>query len=598
VENVEIAAVLDEVADLLDIQGENPFRVRAYRNAVRTIRNLTRPLSEMLALGEDLKELPGVGVDIAGYIAELLETGHLKRLQQLESKVPAGVVELMRIPGVGPKRARLLYDALGIRSLSDLKRAVAAGEVEELKGFGPKTVASIRRGLRESGRGPVRVRLADADQFVHALLAYMRASPDVKRIEAAGSYRRRQDTVGDIDLLAVGGEPGLIMQRFTSFPDVARVPAAGRIRGTVILKSGLQVDLRIVTAAAYGSALQYLTGSKAHSIAVRALAVKRGLRISEYGVFRRATAGASGRRIGGTEESDVYDAVSMAWVPPELRENRGEVEAALAHELPRLIEPRDIRGDLQMHSTWSDGNDSIETMAFAALARGYQYICITDHSRAVTVAHGLGVTQLKRQRQEITTVRRKLHGRMHLLHGVEVDILRDGTLDLPDADLHRLDVVIASVHSHMTLAKTAMTERVLSAIAHPAVDILGHPTGRVINERAPYQLDVEAVLRAAREHDVAVELNAQPYRLDLTDIWVRRAKQLGVRVAINTDAHTAASLEFMRYGVDQARRGWLEPQDVLNTLSLPALLAWLHRRRSPPVRAGRMRLTRTPATAS
>ncbi|HEX6135527.1 MAG TPA: DNA polymerase/3'-5' exonuclease PolX [Longimicrobiales bacterium] len=579
-ENVEIASALSEVADLLDIEGDNPFRVRAYRTAVRTISSLTRPLAEMVAAGEDLAELPGIGHDIAGHITELVTTGHLKRLDDLERKVPASLAELMRIEGLGPRRARLLYEQLGIRSIAQLERAIREGSVAELKGFGGKTVAKLLAGVRALRSRPARFKLSDADQYVRPLLAYMRSAPGVERVEAAGSYRRRAETVGDIDLLVICAQPAAVMRHFTEYAEVARVEAAGRTRGTVFLKAGLQVDLRIMPATCYGAALHYFTGSRPHNIAVRALGVKHGLRISEYGVFRRGRAGGRPRRIGGAEEADVFDAVGMDPVPPELRENRGEIEAALEHRLPTLLELGDIRGDLQMHSTWSDGQESIETMAFAAVERGYEYICITDHSHAARIAGGLDPDQLAAQAQEITAVRRRLHGRLHLFHGMEVDILRDGTLDLADEHLDTLDLVIVSVHSHLNLARSAMTDRIIRALHHPAADVLGHPTGRIINGRAPCAIDLEAVLRAAAELDVAVEINAQPDRLDLDDLWARRARDLGVLLVVNTDAHSAASLGFMRYGVDQARRGWIRSQDVLNTRSLDDLTAWLGRRAS------------------
>jgi DNA polymerase (family 10) len=593
-ENVEIAAALSKVADLLDIQGGNPFKVRAYRTAVRTIGNLTRPLSELVAEGADLQELPGIGKDMAGYIVELLTTSHLHRLDALAKQVPAGLVELMRVEGLGPRKARRLHDELGVRTLDDLARALDTGRLEELAGFGAKTAANLRRALDELRSRPARTRLSEADQLVRPLLGWMRGAPGIERLEAAGSYRRRAETVGDVDLLAICARPAPVMERFTDYPDVLRVEAAGRTRGTVVLRAGLKVDLRILPRPCYGAALHYFTGSKAHNIAVRKLGVARGLRISEYGVFRVTKGKGKGRRIGGAEEEDVFRAVGMAWVPPELRENRGEIEAALAGRLPKLVELADIRGDLQCHSDWTDGHDTIEAMARSAIERGYQYLAITDHSRAVAMAGGLTPAKLERQWKEIAGVRRKLGDRLRLLRGLEVDILRDGRLDLPDSHLRQLDVVVVAVHSHFGLSRAAQTERVIKAIAHPGVHILAHPTGRILNEREPIELDVEAVLAAAAAHGVAVELNAQPDRLDLSDVYVRRAKELGARVVVNSDAHWAGTLGFMRCGVDQARRGWLEAGDLLNTLPLAQLEAWLARRRAP-ARAAR---TRPPAAST
>lgn len=601
-DNVEIARALNEMADLLDIQGANPFRVRAYRNAVRTITNLTRPLSEMVEDGADLEELPGVGHDIAAYITELCKTGRLEQVEELEQLVPPSLALLLRLEGVGPRRAKLLHDELKIETVEALADAVAAGKVEALRGFGAKMAERIARAIQDLEKHTGRFLLSDADQVVRPLLDYMRRAQAIQRVEPAGSYRRRLETVGDVDLLAISPKPAAAMEHFTSYPDVARVEAAGRTRGAVMLKSGLHVDLRILPKQSYGAALHYFTGSKPHNIAVRRLGVDRGLRISEYGVFRvgrRAAAktakaakpakGGRGRkatkstakprRIGGTDEQDVFRAVGMAWVPPELRENRGEIEAALAGKLPKLITEKSIRGDLQMHSDWTDGHDTIEEMAEAARAREYEYIAITDHSKAVTVAGGLTTRRFRAQSKEIARVQRRVPS-IRILRGAEIDILRDGTLDAPDELLYELDVVVASVHSYMKLSKTQMTERLLRAIAHPAVHILGHPTGRLINKREPYEIDVEAVLGAAAEHGVAIELNAQPDRLDLNDVYVRRAKEMGVTIAINTDAHSTEELGWRRFGVDHARRAWLEPPDVLNALRLGQLEKWLRRRRT------------------
>lgn len=443
-----------------------------------------------------------------------------------------------------------------------------------------------------------------SDQLVRPLLEYMRSAPGVERIEASGSYRRRRETVGDIDLLAICPESEPVMRHFTRYEERERVLAAGKTRGTIVLKSGLHVDLRIVGRRAYGAALHYFTGSKAHNIAVRRLGLERGLRISEYGVYRVAKpnrgrtrgasakpAGAGGRGgkarwIAGEREEEVFKAVGMAWVPPELREDSGEVEAALENRLPELVEPSDIRGDLQMHTTWTDGTSSVEAMARGCLERGYKYLAITDHSKAMAMTKGLGPKQLKKQWAEIDRAQRKVKG-VEILKGLEVDILRDGSLDLSDEYLDQLDLVVVSVHSHMRLSRAKMTDRVIKAISHPGVHILGHPTGRIINRRNPYDIDIEAVLAAAAESGVAIELNPTPDRLDLDHVHVRRAKELGVPVVINTDAHSAETLRFMDYGVEQARRGWIEPGDVLNTRSLRDLRSWLKARRHPPAKRRR-----------
>lgn len=583
-ENIEIAQVLTEVADLLEIEGANPFRVRAYRNVVRTVEGLTRPLARMVEAGEDLTELPGIGSEMAHHITELVTTGRLGLLEEIYSRVPPTLAELTKLDGLGPKRTRKLWEQLGVTTVDELEAALDAGRVETLEGFGQKTAERIRQSIADYRKHVGRFRLADADQFVRPLLEYMRGAPGIEEMEVAGSYRRRRETVGDIDLLVVCEDPLPVMRHFTSYPRVARVDRSGETRGTVILQSGLQVDLRILPRRSYGAALHYFTGSKEHNIAVRKLGVQRGLRISEYGVFRvppdareEDLGPEEGERVGGEREEDVFRAVGMAWVPPELRENRGEVEAALAARLPKLVTLRDIRGDLQMHSTWSDGKNTIEEMARACFEMGYEYMALTDHSRAVTVAGGLGPEDLEAQWEEIEAVRERVPG-IAIFKSMEVDIRKDGSLDLPDRYLERLDLVLVSVHSYMDLDKAAMTERIIRAIAHPEVDILAHPTGRLINRREPYEVDMEAVLQAAAEHDVAVELNANPERLDLNDVHVFRARELGVKIAISTDAHSVDNLRFMAYGVDQARRGWLEKGDVLNALSLAQFRRWLARK--------------------
>lgn len=591
-ENTEIARALTGIADLLEIRGENRFKIRAYRRAVRTVQGLTRPLAAMVSAGADLTTLPGIGREIARHITELVETGETQRLADLEREMPATLGDLMDLEGIGPKRARQLHDELGIRTVADLRGAIERGEVAGLHGFGASTVEAIRRSL-DRPRGPVRFRLADAEPLVEALLEWMRSAPDVERIEAAGSYRRRAETIGDIDLLAICEDPIPVMAHFIEWEGVSRVVSRGGTRGSVVLAAGLQVDLRIVPRESYGAALHYFTGSKAHNVAVRALGVSNGLRISEYGVFRIAgsdadgdTAGSestagrsptSGERIGGVTEAEIFASVGLRFVPPELREDRGEIAAAREDSLPSLIELADIRGDLHMHSTWSDGRDSIEAMVRGCIDRGYAYMAITDHSPALSMARGLTTDRLERQWREIDSVRDACP-QIRIFRGMEVDILADGSLDLPGAWLERLDIVIVSVHSGMRMPGEQMTARVLRALDNPHVDVLAHPTGRLINEREPYEIDVEAVLRAAAARGVAVELNARPHRLDLKDVHVRRARELGVPILIDTDAHGVGGLRYMRYGIDQARRGWLRSRDVLNTRSAEEFAQWLGRR--------------------
>ena len=585
-ENVEIARVLNEYADLLDIQGESPFRVRAYRNAAQTVTGLSQPVAQFIEAGEDLRQLPGIGSSMAEHIKEILDTGTLAGLEEVRRELPPTLTELMQLQHLGPKRAKTLHDALGISSVSELAAAIDAGKVEALPGFGKKSAANLRRAIEEFERRTKRFLLADADQLVQPLLRYLRQAPGVVELEAAGSYRRRQETVGDIDILATCEDPQPVMQHFQSYRDVERVEMAGTTRGTVVLRSGLKVDLRIVPRRSYGAAQHYFIGSKAHNVAVRKLGVERGLRINEYGIFRIPKGKKAeeldkeeGERIGGEREKDVFRAVGLAWVPPELREDRGEIQAARRRQLPQLISLDDIRADLQMHSQWSDGAHTIEAMARACRDRGYEYCAITDHSQSTRVAGGLDAAGFRRQWEEIEAIRQRLDG-IVLLKGVELDILPDGSLDLPDEVLEGFDIVLIAVHSQLNMPKARMTRRVVKALSHPAVDILAHPTGRQIQKRPPVDIDLEEVFQAAKEHDVALELDAQPQRLDLNDVHLHRARELGVKIAIDTDAHSVDHLRFMQYGIDQARRGWLERGHVVNTLPWPQFRQWLSRRRA------------------
>jgi DNA polymerase (family 10) len=583
-DNLDIARTLEDLADLLEIQGANPFRIRAYRNAVNTIETLSRPLRSMVAAGEDLTELPAVGKDIAAHIEELLETGRIRRMEEVTAEFPRSLIELTRLDGVGPKKARKLFDELGVKTVDELSRALAKGAVEELSGFGKKSAEKIGKAIERHRKQVGRFLLDDVEKLVAGVLEYLRDASGVGRIEIAGSLRRRRETIGDVDLLAEhDGDGTPIVQHFVSYPEAERVEAAGGTKGNIVLRSGLSIDLRVIPKRSFGAALQYFTGSKEHNVAVRTRAVRDGLRVNEWGVFRipegtdpETVGKEEGERIAGETEEDVYEALGMAWVPAELRENRGEVEAARSHRLPTLVTLADIRGDLQMHSTWSDGKASIEEMARACVDRGYEYMAITDHSQAMAMVQGLTAERAREQWREIDEVRQRVP-ELHILRSAEVDILKDGTLDLPDEVLSELDVVVVSVHSFMDQDKRTMTDRVLRAIRHPGVDILAHPTGRLLNRREPFDLDVEAVLEAAATLHVAVELNANPHRLDLSDVHVFRARELGVKVVISTDAHSPRGLANMRFGVDQARRGWLGPGDVLNTLSFEDLSAWLRR---------------------
>ncbi|MBZ5558021.1 MAG: DNA polymerase/3'-5' exonuclease PolX [Acidobacteriia bacterium] len=558
-ENIQIAKTFEEVADLLEIQGANPFRVRAYRNAARTIGTLATPIESLLKNdGHALEELPGIGADLAGKIARVCRTGELPLLTQLTHKTPGSLVAMLRIPGVGPKRARLIYEKLGVKTLAQLEKAARAGRLSELRGMGKTLERTILQGIEQDKAHVARVPLAEAEAYVRPLVEMLRSTPGVEHLDVAGSFRRRSETVGDVDILVASRHAPAVAKAFLGYRDVARVLAHGDTKCSVVLRSGLQVDLRIVARSSYGSALHYFTGSKPHNIAIRLLGVKRHLKINEYGVFRGT------KQIGGRTEAEVFDAVGLPWIPPELRENRGEIEAARARHLPRLVELADLRGDLQMHTDATDGKNTLAEMVAACEARGYEYIAITDHSKAVRVAGGLTKAGFHAQSRAIDAARKHV-SKLVVLKGAEVDILDDGSLDLDDATLGELDVVVVSVHSRFNMSKAEMTRRIVRALQHPRVHILGHPTGRLIGKREPYPVDMAEIIKAARDHGVLLEINAQPDRLDLNDLHIHMARQAGVRLVISTDAHRIQELDWARHGVDQARRGWCEAKDVANT---------------------------------
>jgi len=575
VDNVDLARVLGEIADLLEIESGNPFRVRAYRTAARTIEALGEPASAIAARDPAaLAELPGIGKDLAGKIVEILTTGDLALRRELVTKVPATLVTMMRVDGVGPKRAKLLYDELGLTTLHDVEAAARDGKLHSVRGIGEVLEKRILQGCAAERARASRFRLAEADAHARPLVAYLKAAPEVAAIDVAGSLRRRRETIGDIDVLVASTEAAAVARHFVSYPEVTKVLAHGETKCSVTLRSGMQVDLRIVAPDSYGAALHYFTGSKAHNIAIRTLGVKRDLKISEYGVFRGE------RRIGGRTEEEVFRAVGLPWIPPELREDRGEIDAAREGRLPRLVELGDLRGDLHMHTDATDGKSTLREMVEACAARGYGYLAITDHTQALRMTGGMDRKGYLKQRRLIEAVRREFPG-ITILQGAEVDILADGRLDLDEDTLAELDVVIAAVHSKFGMTEAAMTERVLSALAHPRVNVLAHPTGRLLGEREPYAIDMAKIVRAARERRVLLEINAQPERLDLSDTLVRMARDSGARLVIDTDAHRASELELIRYGVDQARRGWCTAKDIANTRPLDELREMLRRAPAP-----------------
>ncbi len=564
VHNADIGVVFEEIADLLEIRGENPFRVRAYRNAARSVGELGRELSALLDEGQELPKIPGIGADLAAKIREICKTGTCKLLDELHREMPPAITELLKIPGLGPKRVKLLYDKLKIRAVEDLKRAARAGRIREIAGFGAKTEASILQALAERGAAPERCKLAVAAQYAAALEAYLAKVSGVQKVTVAGSFRRMRETVGDLDILVAARAGSPVMERFTGYDEVKNVLSRGETRSSVTLKSGLQVDLRLVPPESYGSALHYFTGSKAHNIAIRKLGQARALKINEYGVFK------GDRRVAGETEESVFGAVGLPWIPPELREDRGEIDAARAKRLPRLVELADLKGDLHSHTKATDGHNTLGEMAAAAKAAGLTYLAITEHSRRLTVARGLDPKRLLKQLDDIDGLNTELKG-MTLLKGIEVDILEDGRLDLPDSVLSRLDLVIGAVHSAFDLPRGKQTARLLRAFDNRYFTLLAHPSTRLIGEREAIDVDMGRIVRAAKKRGCYLELDAQPDRLDLTDVHCQMARDEGVLVAVDSDAHSTFDFAHLRFGIGQARRGWLEASDVLNTRTLAKL---------------------------
>ena len=562
-QNHEIARILDEVADLLEVSEDNFFRVRAYRNAARMVHDHPHPLAQMD--DQQLRELPGIGADLAAKLASLINTGDFELHRELIQKISPGLIELLRLPNLGPKRVRLLSERLRIRDVNDLKNAIEAGALRTVRGFGPKMETQLAAALADNR--PVetpRLMFSEAAQSAQALLDYLRQSPVVEQVEVAGSFRRRKDTVGDLDLLAISTAPEAVMDRLVHFAGIKQVLGQGDTKSSVVLSGGLQVDLRVVPRESYGAAMVYFTGSKAHCVHLRRVAQSAGMLLNEYGLFR------GDERVAGATEEAVYRALGLPWITPELREDRGEIEAAAEGRLPDLLTRADLRGDLHSHSTYTDGRATIEQMATRAREAGLDYLAVTDHSQRLAMVQGLDAVRLRDQWREIEAVGKHLHG-ITLLRGIEVDILEDGSLDLSDDVLAELDWVVASVHYKLNQSPQDMTRRLVSAIRNPYVDVIGHPSGRLLTGREPSAFNLDEVLHVAREEACALEVNGQAERLDLTDIACLAAKHAGVKVVVSSDAHHPRDFAMLEYGVNQARRGWIEPADVLNARPLEKL---------------------------
>jgi DNA polymerase (family 10) len=576
--NFELAECFHEMADLLEIRQENAFRIRAYRRAAQQLEGLAEDAVDALGAG---KKIPGIGSDLTAKIREWAATGAIGYLHELRQGLPRGVRQLMALPGVGPKTAKLLYERQGIDSVERLEEACRTGTILEVPGIRRKTCANILRAIDTWRLGQARLPLARALPLADVLVQAIREEPAVRAIEIAGSLRRRVETVGDLDILVTSDRPAAVLDHFVRLPQAASIIARGETKASIRHREELQVDLRVVEPDAFGAALQYFTGSKHHNVKLRELAVRKKLKISEYGVFDD-----TGRRVAGETEAEVYAAVGLPWIPPELREDTGEIEAALAGALPTLIEPSHLRGDLHAHTEWSDGHHPLDALVAAAEARGYEYIVVSDHSRSATIARGLSPEQLREQIRQIRALQSR--HRIRILTGSECDILADGSLDFPDDLLAELDVVLAAVHSRFKQPGPAMTARICRALENPHVRVLVHPTGRLIGSRDPYDVDLEQVFAAARRHGKAVEINASPWRLDLKDTHARRARDLGIPIAIDTDTHYLRELDNVGLGIATARRAWVGPDQVVNTFPLDRLLAW--------ARAGRPAAPSEPAS--
>jgi len=568
--NQEIAKIFYEIAEYLEMEGV-PFKPYAYERAAITLETLEEDIKEIYKEGgiKALEEIPGIGKSIAQKIEEYLKTGKIKYYQEFKKKIPVNLSEISAVEGVGPKKAKVLYQKLGIKNLKDLEKAAKEHKIAPLFGFGEKTEKNILEGIKFLKRSKGRFLLGEIMPVVKEIEERLRTLKEVKRIDVAGSVRRRKETIGDVDFLVISNNPKKVMDFFVNLPGVIKIWGKGPTRSSIRVKNGFDIDLRVVPSKSYGSALQYFTGSKEHNIITRKIAIDKGLKLNEYGVFKGK------KMIAGSSEEEVYKAIGLSWIPPELRENQGEIEAALKGKLPKIIEYSDIKGDLHCHSNWNGGANSIEEMANTAYEMGYEYIGISDHTKFLKIEHGLNERQLAQQRKEIDKLNKKFRVsrfKFQILQGAETNILNDGSIDIKDEALKKLDYVIAGIHSSFKMPKEKMTERIIKAMRNPNVDIISHPTGRILKRRDEYQIDFDKILRVAKETGTILEINSFPERLDLNDKNIRKAKELGVKMIINTDSLHKDQLRFIEYGIAQARRGWAEKEDIINTQPLEKLL--------------------------
>lgn len=569
--NLDMARIFDEIADILEVRGENQFRIRAYRRAARTIETLTQDLKVIAERGgvSELKKIPGVGEGIAKKMVEIAKTGDCKKHVDLMREVPPGLLELLAIPRVGPKTIAKVHEELGINSIEELEESAKSHELEGLPGLGAKVEENILKGIEQYRRYKGRALLSKALPYAESIVNELKKLDAVERITIAGSLRRMRETIGDIDILVASKRPKEVMDAFTSLDGIEDVIGKGETKSSVTIK-GINADLRVVDAVSFGAAAHYFTGSKHHNIRIRELGVKNGLKINEYGIF------SGDERIGGENEEDVFESVGLAYIPPELREDRGEVEAAKENGIPKLVEASDIKGDLHVHTKWSDGKNSIEAMAETAISLGYAYIAVADHSPAVGIAGGMKEEKIAKRQDEIEKVNKRFEDEgvnFRVLSSAEVDIKSDFSMDFPDEILKKLDVVVGAVHTKFTQDRNTMTKRIVAAMENPNVDIIAHPSGRILGKRDPYEVDMEELMEAAKDTETILELNSFPDRLDLNDIHCKMAKDYGVLVAISTDAHDAMQMgAVIKYGVATARRGWLEAKDVVNTRGLEEVM--------------------------